>query len=33
MKYVLIVVVAVSAAVYIHAVKAQPLGERHSLSR
>jgi hypothetical protein len=34
MKYVLIVVVAVVAAVYVHAVKAQQtLGELHSLRR
>jgi len=33
MKYVMIVVVAVAAAVYVHAVKAQTLSERHSLSR
>jgi hypothetical protein len=35
MKYVLIVVVAVVAAVYVHAVKAQQtfLGEQHSLRR
>ena len=33
MKYVMIVVVAVVAAVYVHAVKSQPLSERHALSR